>query len=149
YSGHLQEARKKSRRAVDLALQAHQPGRAALFAIGGTVWEAFFGNVAAANKGAVAALELAKDRDVEYGAAFALALAGDSARSQTIANDLAKRFPEDSEVRFAYLPAVRALLALNQHEPAKAIELLQSAVPYDLGAPLCSAPAFFGMFYTI
>ena len=86
---------------------------------------------------------------MEYGAGFALALSGDSSRSQTIANDLGKRFPEDSEVRFIYLPAIRALLVLNQHEPAKAIELLQSAVPYDLGAPLCSAPGFFGVFYTI
>jgi tetratricopeptide (TPR) repeat protein len=86
---------------------------------------------------------------VEYGAAFALALAGDLSQSQTIANDLEKRFPEDTEVRFTYLPAIRGLLALNRHEPAKAIELLQAAAPYDLGTPLCSAPAFFGVFYTI
>ncbi len=109
----------------------------------------FFGNATAARQGAAAALELSKDRDVEYGAAFALALSGDSSRSQTLANDLEKRFPEDSEVRFTYLPAIRALVALNHHEPARAIDLLQAAVPYDLGTPLCSAPGFFGIFYTI
>jgi eukaryotic-like serine/threonine-protein kinase len=153
YSGHLQQARKRSRHAVDLAQQAKQPGRAALFETAAALWEAFFGNATAAKQGAEAALELSKDRDVEYGAAFALALSEDSSRSQTLANDLEKRFPADTEVRFTYLPAIRALLALN-HDPkggdsSKAIDLLKSAVPYDLGVPLCGAPGFFGIFYTI
>jgi tetratricopeptide (TPR) repeat protein len=147
YSGHLQQARMMSRRAVDLAHQAR--GRAALFETGAALWEAFFGNASAARQGAAAALELSKDRDVEYGAALALALAGDSSRSQTLANDLEKRFPEDSEVRFGYVPAIRALLALNHGEPAKAIELLQIAVPYDLGTPFCSALGFYGVLYTV
>jgi tetratricopeptide (TPR) repeat protein len=97
----------------------------------------------------MAALALPRGRDVEYGAAFALALSGDSSRAQTFADDLEKRFPEDTSVRFSYLPAVRALLALNHGEPAKAIELLQIAVPYDLGAPLCNFPGFFGALYPI
>jgi hypothetical protein len=98
----------------------------------------------------VAVLELSKDRDVEYGAAFALALSGESSRSQTLANDLERRFPEDTSVRFTYVPAIRAVLALNHGEPSRAIELLQIAVPYDLGAPLCGAPpGFFGMFYPV
>ena len=62
-----------SRRAADLAQQATQPGRAALYETGAALWEAFFGNAGAARRGALAALELSKDRDVEYGAAFALA----------------------------------------------------------------------------
>ena len=44
--------------------------------------------------------------------------------AQTLADDLEKRFPEDTSVRFSYLPALRALLALNRGEPSKAIELL-------------------------
>jgi tetratricopeptide (TPR) repeat protein len=149
YSGRLEEARKKSRRAADLAQQAKEPGRAALFKDAAALWEAFFGNATAARQGAEAAVELSKDRDVEYGAAFALALSGESARSQKLADDLETRFPEDTEVKSTYLPPIRALLALNHHEPAKAIELLQSAIPYDLGTPLCSAPGFFGILYTI
>ena len=135
YSGHLQQARRMSRRAVDLAQQAGQRERAALFETGAALWEAFFGNAPAARRSAMAALELSKGRDVEYGAAFALALSGDSSRSQTLADDLERRFPEDTSVRFSYLPALRALLALNHGEPSKAIELLQIAVPYELGVP--------------
>jgi tetratricopeptide (TPR) repeat protein len=78
---------------------------------------------------------------------LALALAGDSSRAQTLADDLEKRFPEDTCVRFSYLPTLRGLLALNRSEPAKAIDLLQTALPYDLGAPRSSFHGFFGALY--
>jgi TolA-binding protein len=149
YSGQLQRARTIARHAADLSLQAAGPGRAALFETGPALWEAFFGNASAARKGATAALELSKDRDVEYGAAFALALSGDSSGAERLATDLEKRFPQDSSVRFTYAPAVRALLALNDGDPSKAVELLKVTTLYDLGTPLCSAPAYFGIFYTI
>ena len=150
YSGHLQQAGKMSQRAGDLALQGAQRGRAALFGTGAALWEALFGNAHAARERAVAVLELSTDRDVEYGAAFALALSGDSSRAQTLANDLEKRFPEDTAVRFSYVPAIRALLALHDGEPSKAIQLLRAALPYDLGTPPCSAPpGFFGMLYPV
>jgi serine/threonine protein kinase/tetratricopeptide (TPR) repeat protein len=150
YSGRLQEASTTSRRAVDLARQTSQAGKAALYKAGAAVWEAFFGNAPAARQNALAALEFANDRDVEYGAAFALALAGDSARARDLTNDLEKRFPEDTAVKFMYAPVIRAILALNHGEPAKAVELLQIAKAYDLGGPPCGAPpGFFGMFYPI
>jgi hypothetical protein len=62
---------------------------------------------------------------VEYGAAVALALAGDSSRSETLVNDLERRFPDGTLVRFNYAPTLRALLALNSGKPSNAIELLQ------------------------
>jgi tetratricopeptide (TPR) repeat protein len=149
YSGHLQQARRMSRRAVDLAQQAVQRERAALFETPAALWEAFFGNAPAAERNATAALELSKDREVEYGTAFALALSGDSSRAQTLADDLEKRFGEDTSVRFAYMPELRALLALNHGEPSKAIELLQIATPYELGVPRSSIHGFFGALYPI
>ena len=112
------------------------------------MWEALFGNAPAASQGAIAALELSKERDVEYGAALALALSADSSRSQTLANDLETRFPQDTAVRSSYLPTIRAVLALNRGEPSKALELLKTAAPFELGVPLCSVPpAFFGALY--
>ena len=147
-SGRLQLARRMSRRAADLAQQAGQRERAATFEAAVAVWDAFFGNTPEARQRA-AALELSKGRDVEYAAAFALAVAGDSARAQTLASDLEKRFPEDTSVRFNYLPALRALLALNHGEPAKAIEMLQIAVPYELAVPGVDFNAFFGGFYPV
>ena len=146
YSGQLQQARKMSQRALTLAQQTGERGRAALVASGAAMLEALAGNAPAASQGAVAALELSKDRDVEYGAA--LALSADSSRSQALANDLETRFPQDTAVRFGYLPTIRAVLALNRGEPSKALELLKTAAPFELGVPLCSVPpAFFGVLY--
>jgi serine/threonine protein kinase len=147
-SGQLQLARKTSRRAVGLAQQAGQPERAAVYETGVAVWEALFGNASAARQSAMEALELSKGRDVEYGAAFALALAGDFPRSQALASDLERRFPEDTPVRFGYLPTLRGLLAISHGKPSDAIELLQVAVPNELAVPPISFFGFFGSLYS-
>jgi len=146
-SGHLQEARNTSRRAVDLARQADQTERAALYEAAAAIWEALFRNVAEAKESAAAALELSKARDVEFGAAFALGLLGDSTRSQALADDLEKRFPEDTSVQFTYIPTLRALSAVNRDEPSKAVDLLQLSTPYDLAVPGSSFFGFFGALY--
>jgi tetratricopeptide (TPR) repeat protein len=149
YIGQLRQGRRMSQRAAGLARQNAERETAVLWETGVALREAFFGNLPAARRGAMAALDNSKDREVEYGAAFALALSGDSARSQTLANDLESRFPEDTSVRFNYLPTVRALLALNHDEPSKAIEMLQITAPYELGVPPSSIHGFFGALYPI
>jgi serine/threonine protein kinase/predicted Zn-dependent protease len=149
YSGHLQRARGMSQRAVDVAQQSGQRERAAGFEAGAALREAFFQNASAATRNAAAALELSKDREAEYGAAFALALAGDSKRAQTLTDDLEKRFPEDTCVKFEYVPELRAVLAMNRNDPAKAIKLLEVAAPYELGVPRSSFHAIYGVLYPI
>jgi len=136
YSGHLEEARKMSRRAADLARKAERRDTEALYEADAAMREALFGNALAARKRAGDAVELSKSRDVEYGAAFALALSGDSSRSQGLTEDLSRRFPEDTIVRFTYVPTIRALVALNHSQPSKAIELLQTAISYEGGTPI-------------
>jgi tetratricopeptide (TPR) repeat protein len=149
YSGRLQQAITTSQRAVDLALRVGQREKAALYETAPALWEAFFGNAPEAKRRAMAALELSKELYVEYGAAFALALSGEASRSQTLVADLESRFGEDTGVRFSYLPALRARLALNHGEASKAIELLQIAVPYELGTPRSSIHGNFGALYPI
>ena len=136
-----------SRRAADLAQQAAHRERAALFETGAALWEAFFGNPIAARRSAMAALDLAKDREVEYGAAFALAVSGDHAGSQALAEDLEKRLPEDTCVRFTYLPVLRAIIALKGGHSSEAVELLKGAEPYDI-AFTCSWFGSFGSLYS-
>ena len=145
YSGHLQQARILSQRAVDQAMQESQPERAGLWEAGASLREAFFEQVPDARKRAVAALKLSNSREVQYGAALTFALSGDSSRARTLADDLEKRFPEDTVVRFSYLPVLRARIALNQGDSARAIEMLQTATPYELGA----SRGLFGALYPI
>jgi len=149
YGGHLQEATKMLRRTSDLAQQAAHREEAAVFETRAALWEAFYGNALAAKPAAMKALALAKNREVQYGAALALAIAGDSSQAQTLTNDLESSFPEDTSVKFNYLPTVSAFLALNDGDPAKAIELLQVAVPYELGQPRSTQTGFFGALYPI
>jgi tetratricopeptide (TPR) repeat protein len=149
YTGHLREARKMSLQASELAQQAGHRERAALFETGAALREAFFGNAAAARQRASVALELAQDREVKYGTALALALAGNSSRAQALADDLEKRFPEDTSVKFSYLPVLRALLALNRDQPSRAIERLEGAIPYELGTPRSDLQGFFGALYPV
>jgi hypothetical protein len=52
-----------------------------------------------------------------------------------LVDDLATRFPEDTVVQFNYLPTVNAMLQINAGNPAKAIEILEAARPYELGSP--------------
>jgi serine/threonine protein kinase/tetratricopeptide (TPR) repeat protein len=147
YSGHLREATAKARHASELAQQAKQQERAAAYEIGAALWASFFGDAPAAAQTALEVLKTSKSRDTEYGAAFALALSGDSRESQALATDLEKRFPEDTSVRVMYLPEIRSLLALNQGDPAKAVDLLKIAAPYELATPPASFYGYFGSFY--
>jgi len=149
YVGQLQQARSMSRRAVEQAQQSAQRERASLWEAGAAVREALFGNASQARERSMAALELSKDREVEYGAAFALALSGDSSHAEALAKDLERRFPEDSSIRFSYLPALRARLALNHGDAPGALETLQAAVLHELGAPRSSIHALFGALYPV
>jgi tetratricopeptide (TPR) repeat protein len=146
-SGQFQVAGTLLQHAVDLAQQARQRERAGLFEAGEAMWEALAGDTPSARRIALAALELSKGRDVEYAAAAALAMSGDSARPLVLANDLEKRFQEDTPVRITYVPTIRALLALNHGDPASAVELLKTNKPYELAVPPTAYDGFFGSLF--
>jgi eukaryotic-like serine/threonine-protein kinase len=135
YSGRIGEARDFSRRAVASAERAEEKETAASYEATAALREALFGNAAEARQRAASALLLSTGRDVKYGAALALALEGDTARALALADELAKRFPEDTVVQFNYLPTLHAQLALSRNDASKAIEALEAAAPYELGDP--------------
>ncbi|MBV9479678.1 MAG: hypothetical protein JO249_02855, partial [Acidobacteria bacterium] len=136
YSGHLSKAREFSDQAAAAATQAHHKEAAAAYQAEAALREALFGNTAEARQRAVAALGLSSAREVMYGAALALAIAGDTSAVQVqvekLADDLAKRFPEDTLVGFNYLPTLHAQLALNRKNAVDALKILQTASPCDL-----------------
>jgi len=131
-SGRLQAARRSSTRAFNLALQEGEREAAASYRAARAVGEALCGNAAEGTNNAMAALELSKGRDVQYAAGLALALAGHPSRSEALAGDLEKRFPEDTFVRFTYAPVLHALAALEWGKAADSVEGLQIALRYEL-----------------
>jgi len=130
--GRLQAARRSSNRAVDLVLQSGERETSAAYQAARAVWEAAYGNAAESKRNAMAALALSKGRDVEYAAGLALAFSGDSSRSEPLADDLEKRFPEDTFVKFTYVPVLRAFAALEHGKPADSLERLEIALRYEL-----------------
>ena len=64
---------------------------------------------------AAEALKLAPtSQGVEIEAALAFAMAGDTAQAESVAQDLEKRFPLDTQMQSLWLPAIRAQLALDR-----------------------------------
>ena len=148
-SAQLQDARRTAALAVAIPKQSGRLERAALFEAATAVWEALYGNPAAARQKAAAALALGRGHEVDYAAAFALAVSGDMSRSRALAGDLARDHPEDTSVQFMYLPTLRALFALDARNPAAAIQSLQTASRFDLATGGIGLNAYFGKLYPI
>jgi hypothetical protein len=148
YEGHLSKARDLSRQAVASAERAEEKKTAATYEAAAALREALVGNSREAKRRAVQALKLPSGREVLFGAALALRFAGEAVRAQLLADDLAKRFPEDTIARFNYLPTLWAQLALNQNSAFQSVEALRIAIPYELGLPTGTvfAPALYPIY---
>ena len=129
---------------MDLAVQEGAREAAASYQAARGVWEAVCGNVVQAKKNAMAALEISNGREVQYAAGLALALSGDSSRSEALADDLEKGFPEDTFAKFSYAPVLRALSALARGKPVDSVERLQIALPYELAVNGLNFNSFLG-----
>jgi eukaryotic-like serine/threonine-protein kinase len=133
YAGKLRPARELSRRAAVSAKGSGEIEIAAVYESFSAVRESLMKNSVQARQHVAAALRLSRGRDVLAGTALALALVGDVAESGEQAKELVRRFPEDTFVKFNYLPTIRARLELNRNHVSKAIEDLEVAAPYELG----------------
>jgi len=141
WSGRLGKARELSRQAVETARRSDEKEPAAFWETDAAIREALFGNAGATRQNAAAAVALAQgSRDAEAQAALAYALAGDTAHAQSLADDLAKRFQQDTVVQSVWLPTVRAQVETGRKNAPRSIELLQAAAPYELGMLSSSAP---------
>jgi len=135
YAGHLGKARELTKRAVDSAIRADSKETGAIWQAIAAQREAAFGYAAEARQSAAEALKLVPNsQGVEVEAALAFAIAGDTAKAESLAQDLGKRFPLDTQVQSLWLPAIQAQLALNKKNPASALSALQAATsPVELG----------------
>jgi tetratricopeptide (TPR) repeat protein len=92
--------------------------------------EATFHNKARALEDVAQALKLSQSPNVVLNCAAALAMAGENARAAKLADDVAQKRPFDTLVQFVAVPLVKAQIELNQRNPGKAIDLLDSALVY-------------------
>jgi len=134
YVGHLGKARELTIQAVDAAIRADSKENGAIFQTIAGQREAAYGNAAGARESATEALKLAPaSQGVESEAALAFAMAGETGRADSLAQDLGKRFPLGTQMQSHWLPAIQAQLALDKKNPAVALKALQAASPIELG----------------
>jgi len=135
YSGRLNKARELTRRSVDSAIRADSEETGAIWHENAALREAAFGNLTEAKQAAAEGLKLvAASPSVGVEAALAYAMAADGAKAESLAEELSKRRPVDTQIQSLWLPAVRAQLALNRKNPTEALSQLQAASgPIEFG----------------
>jgi DNA-binding winged helix-turn-helix (wHTH) protein/tetratricopeptide (TPR) repeat protein len=135
YGGHLGKARELTKRAVDSAIRADNKENAATWQEIAAQREAVYGNAAKARESAAEGLKLAPaSPGAEAEAALAFAMAGDTARAESLARDLGERFPLDTQKQSVWVPAIRAQIGLARKDSTSALNSLQAASsPIELG----------------
>ena len=135
YAGHLHKARELTKQSIDSAIRADSKETGAIWEEIAAQREAAFGNATDAKQEAAQGLKLYPvSQGVEVEAALAFAMAGDTTRAESLAQDLNQRFPLDTQMQSLWLPSIRAQLALNKKNPAPVLYTLQPASPIELGS---------------
>ncbi|MGA8617573.1 MAG: protein kinase, partial [Candidatus Sulfotelmatobacter sp.] len=149
YRGHVGKARELTKRAVASAIRADSKEDGAVWQANAALQQAGYGDSIEARKSAAEALRLAPNsQGVESEAALAFAMAGDTSRAESMAKDLGKRFPLDTQMQSFWLPAIQGQLALDRKNPAFALTALQAGSAIEFGQVLflnnlsCLYPAY-------
>ena len=127
YAGHLRKARGLTKLSIDSAIRADSSETGAIWQEIAAQREAAFGNVADTKQEAVEGLKLYPvSQGVQVEAALALAMSGDGTKAASLAQDLNKHYPLDTQMQSLWLPTIHAQLALNRKNPTEAISDLQT-----------------------
>ena len=131
YYGKLRESSKLSERAVASARHNGADETAASYEVNDALRRAEFGDLNGAKKSAASALRLNSGVSVRILAALALARSGEAQKAAELADALDREFPLSTMIQAYWLPTIRAAIELDHNNPKQAVEILQSAAPYD------------------
>jgi tetratricopeptide (TPR) repeat protein len=132
FSGQLQQARAFNQRAVELALGRKQNDAAAQVLAGQMQIESLFGNCDRVREMASKAFAISRDTATVQTASAAFSLCGDADQAQPLMDEISKRFPNYTLVNVVYWPLNHALIATRHGDPARAIQLLEPALRYEV-----------------
>jgi eukaryotic-like serine/threonine-protein kinase len=135
YAGHLGKARELTKRAVDSAIRADNKEEGAIWRANAALEQAAYGNPTEARQSAAEALKLAPtSQGVGVEVALAFGMAGDTARAESMAQDIRERFPLHTQIQSLWLPAIQAQSALDKKNATAALSALQAASAVELGS---------------
>jgi DNA-binding winged helix-turn-helix (wHTH) protein/tetratricopeptide (TPR) repeat protein len=148
YQGHLAKAQELTMQAVESAIRANGKENAAIWLANGALRQAAFGDAAGARKDAARALKLSPtSQGTEVEAALAFAMADDAPRAESLAQDLEKRFPLDTQMQYLWLPAIEMQM-LSRKDHTSILKTSQSAPLIEYGTilfvanPSCLYPTY-------
>jgi DNA-binding winged helix-turn-helix (wHTH) protein/tetratricopeptide (TPR) repeat protein len=142
HAGRVRQARELTKRAMELAKRRGLVEAAGVYAAGDALWEAAYGNCREAEQAVTRALALSRGRNALRWSALAVAICGDSMLAGKLADEMVRRFPEDSFFRSSWLPMIRAALSLYRGDPAAAVEQLKTAERVELGHNVALWPSY-------
>jgi tetratricopeptide (TPR) repeat protein len=119
--GQRRESSKLYKRAAEIALRGEIPEVAAAFEEADARADALSGNCRTVRR-------LRRP-------ALALAMCGDTAAAEKLARETSKLFRNGTVWNAVQLPTIRAAIELQRGQPAKAVDLLASATPYERAYP--------------
>jgi eukaryotic-like serine/threonine-protein kinase len=128
--GQLKLAHELNRKAVQAAEALNLKEAGPLTTSQEADLHALVGNRSEAAAVASEGLKLSNSIEVEANAAYALAISGDEKKALSLADDIARRYPNNTIVQFVNVPLIRALVELQRKNTAKAIDLLDGAAVY-------------------
>ena len=130
YYGRLRDARQLSRRAAESARRQQAQEIAATCEMVAGLRDIEVGNLAI-GKRSVRSAAISPTRDVGILAAFAFARIGDALRALALINEIERRNPDNTLVKYYWVPAVKAALEIHTGHPQSAVSLLEAVAPYD------------------
>jgi eukaryotic-like serine/threonine-protein kinase len=134
FAGHLMKAREVTKQSVDSAIRVDSKESGGIWLENAALREDAYGNTTSAKQQAAEGLKLyPASQAVQAEAGLAFAMAGDAARAESLAQDLNKRFPLDTQMQSLWLPAIKAQLAINRKNPSDAIRDLQPTLSVEFG----------------
>ena len=136
YHGRLLRAREIAVTAARAATGPDRRESAALILARESLWEAEFGMTQRAQQYMLPILQspaAASSKDVEIVLAMIFATTGQAVRTQTLMNALRQQSPQDTLLNGYWLPVIGARLLMEQGHAVRALDLLRTATPYDLG----------------
>jgi eukaryotic-like serine/threonine-protein kinase len=72
---------------------------------------------------------------VKIVAALTLARIGDASQAKALADELRRDYPNNSLIKFYWLPTIDAAVQLQANNPSAVLMELETAAPYELGVP--------------
>jgi serine/threonine protein kinase/tetratricopeptide (TPR) repeat protein len=134
YYGRINGARELTRRAMESAKHANALETAETWRVDQALRETEVGNSRQAREMAAEALAATSGRDARTGSALVLARAGNVKWAQTLMEGLNREFSQDTMMQNYWIPTIQSAIELDNN-PARAIEILKSAAPYELASP--------------